>query len=111
MAHSAANVYNKQVYLPYQAIAASTEDDYVFGLRVTQKSIGTVVDVDSFRGGGELKAINDMEVRVRDWFKSQQKFVSLFQSAHQIDGMLIKDVSRRPAESSCLPRSACPRHA
>lgn len=78
-------MYQKQVYLPYQAIAASTTEDYVFGLRAAAKSIAAVVDIgDILRTSGAIPSIeaareldsNALEETLGLWFREQVGYVS-----------------------------------
>ncbi len=39
--------HQKNVYIPYQAVSATTLDSYVFGLEVVAKSAGAVVDLEA----------------------------------------------------------------
>lgn len=84
-AHSAANVYRKRVYLPYQAIAASKIEDYVHGLRIAEKSIAEVVDLqDVLAASGSNPTIQKLEPldeilfeeKIRNWFTEQLQYVS-----------------------------------
>jgi nicotinamidase-related amidase len=84
-AHSAANVYGKEVYLPFQAVSASSLADYTFGLRSAAKSVATIVDLKhllSMTGATprleSLKGIPAREIEsvAGPWFNEQVQRVS-----------------------------------
>ena len=83
-AHSAANVHNKRVLLPFQAIAASKIEDYVYGLRIAEKSIANVVDLNDIISATNSESIasslpcedDQFEEIIRNWFKRQLQNVS-----------------------------------
>ena len=79
--------HNKIIYLPYQAISASHEDDYVSGLRHIAKSAGAVVDLDTllqveeldWRLKIDLDAINKT---LSNWFSPRLEVAKAFEQEY-----------------------------
>jgi len=100
-AHSAANTHAKQVFIPYQAAAASTIDAYLFGLQTAAKSIASVIDIDELLSvsgiAPDLTQVPVIEVTpvnriLEPWFREKLDCVSQLQHRKTLPEMPIREV-------------------
>lgn len=102
--NSASNKSGKQVFLPYQAIAASSVGDYVFGLRAAAKSLATVVDLKKLlategqapqlTGTPEVNFQN-VEETCGSWFKSQQAGLERLRENGRLNSSSVTEILAR----------------
>jgi nicotinamidase-related amidase len=100
-ANTAANVEQKRVLLPYQAIAASTAEDYIFGLRSVAKSFASVVDlrdlvrtkdsVLSLSGSGGMD-YQTIETTSGGWFRAQLQRLHDLEKQADLNSLLLSEV-------------------
>lgn len=77
-AATASNSHSKDVYLPYQAISASTPESWLSSLRTAEKSFATVIDLRSLISGA-IPAKHSVK-RGADHPSSSAWFVSMLES-------------------------------
>jgi nicotinamidase-related amidase len=102
-AHSASSLHSKEVYLPYQAVAASTLEDYAFSLRAAEKSIAAITDVRNLLSTTgptpNLRAVPRLDPQhlteqVSDWFREQLQYVDQTR-AEVTTEMSVNEILRR----------------
>jgi len=85
-AQTAANKHRMDVYLPYQAVSASTVESYMVGLSTAEKSFAAVVDLEKLLQAGEpndtlatdVAHYQTLEDEMRPWFLSELEFLEHF---------------------------------
>lgn len=97
-AFDAATTYRKDVYIPYQAVAASAAEAFAYGLDFIAKSAGAVVDLDHLLARGEPSWADRIhpdvlpQVALERFRQQQQELAALLAE--------IPDLRSRPVEEA-----------